>query len=171
MRVRVNSVSFYRRWEIPFGIWFGIFFLISAVLLILGGIWERDQQNKFATEGIETSATVAEIDYDSGSVATRPRYERWIVTFNFTTAEGQSVFGTKTYTSNANLPKVGDVVEIVYLSSDPRKVRLKEEVQDPPNVDNYTMWSIGLFILSALSFTFWVVQRLLRNLQLDTKAV
>lgn len=123
-------------------------FLGIGISLLIWGIFVFLDERQFVFEGIKTTGKVADFEKKyAGTTATGNKGSAFFPIVSFTSQNGEVVTFTSNSGANYYLYDVGEEVEVIYISSNPRQAKIYSFL---------SIWAypFGLFFL-ALLFLFF----------------
>lgn len=105
-----------------------IFFAVGA-LVVYFGFRERRIMNELRASGQEAQATVMAVDRKVTRDSDGDTDTDWVVTYQFSSLDGQTHVGTKRYETPRNLPNVGNTIMVMYMPDKPERNRVAQDVQ------------------------------------------
>jgi len=137
----------------------GAILALMGVVSIVFAMRERGIRGQLATQGLQAPATVTNIQRHVTRTS-KSRDVDWIVSFNFTTMDGQNITGSKVYETRHNLPEVGEVLEVTYLLDNPKRHRLSKDVNSQASIIIGLVVGFGMSAVGAVVFFVGLAQML-----------
>lgn len=116
-------------------------------------------------------ATVVNVERVERSGSRRRSSVTWAYEYEFTTPDGRTIRDRHNYGTATPPFRRGQVVEVLYLPSDPSRSRLRDRLDLDSNASTFlTLFMLGLTAATAW-LAWWFIRSLRRDIRLDLEGV